>query len=524
MTWTDFFAGAGGTSTGIVQVPGMGVALAANHWRLAVDTHNTNHPTTEHDCADLSQVEPSRYPSTDGAWFSPECTNHSIAKARKRNIDATPDLFGETLPNEAAERSRATMWDVPRFAEYHRYPVMIVENVVDAAKWVLWPAWRAALDALGYCCHLVYANSMHAQAGGLPAPQSRDRIYVVAHLSKTPCPDLDRWTRPLAYCPGCDEAVRAMQAWKRPDRPWGRYRAQYVWRCPRVSCRNAVVEPGWLPARAAIDWSIRGVRIGDRTRELAAKTMARIEAALAIQARGRMPMVVPMEGRDGKQPFPVTAVLRTQTTRNENALLVPGGGTWNDSGSSVLEVMRTRTTTESDALVVPLRANNTPKSAGDPFDTFAASGNHHGLLMPYYGNASARTTDQPHGTFTTRDRYALVMRNNTSRSGGAEMSTPVNEPLRTLTTAGHQSLLEYDTPRIEDCEFRMLEPHEQAAGMAFPTRYVVLGNKREKARQIGNAVCPPNSRDLIAATASCVGHDVGDPDTWNDPNSSGVAA
>ncbi|GAB2553211.1 DNA cytosine methyltransferase [Kribbella endophytica] len=510
--WTDFFCGSGGTSSGAKKVPGVEIVMAANHWRLAVETHNTNHPTTDHDCADLSQVDPRRYPRTMAAWFSPECTNHSIAKARKRNIDRTPDLFGEVLPDEAAERSRATMWDVVRFAEFHRYPVVIVENVVDVAKWVLWGTWRTSMEAIGYCLHVVYQNSMHAQAGGLPAPQSRDRVYVVCHQRGTPHPDLDRWTRPLAYCPGCDEVVRAMQAWKNPAKAWGRYRAQYVWRCPRVTCRNAVVEPGWLPAGSAIDWSLRGTRIGDRTRPLAEKTMQRIVAALEKQARGGVPMVVPMEGRDGKRPFPVTAVLRTQTTRNENALLVPAGGTWNNDASSVLDVMRTRTTTESEALVVPLRANNTAKTTGQVFDTFAASGNHHALLVPYYGNATARTTDEPHGTFTTRDRFALVMRNNSSRGDGSEMSTPVNEPLRTLTTAGHQSVLEYGTPNVEDCELRMLEPREQAAGMAFTPGYVVLGTKREQARMIGNAVCPPNARDLVASTVVCVGHDL---DGWD---------
>jgi DNA (cytosine-5)-methyltransferase 1 len=70
------------------------------------------------------------------------------------------------------------MWDAVRFAEYHRYTA-ITQNVVDAAKWILWPAWRASLEALGYHCHVVYLNSMHAQAGGMPAPRSRDGIYVV---------------------------------------------------------------------------------------------------------------------------------------------------------------------------------------------------------------------------------------------------------------------------------------------------------------------------------------------------------
>ena len=36
------------------------------------------------------------------------------------------------------------------------------------------------------------------------------------------------------------------------------------------------------------------------------------------------------------------------------------------------------------------------------------------------------------GYATTRDRYGLLMRNN---SGGAEMVTPVTEPMRTLTVS-----------------------------------------------------------------------------------------
>lgn len=60
-------------------------------------------------------------------------------------------------------------------------------------------------------------------------------------------------------------------------------------------------------------------------------------------------------------------------------------------------------------------------------------------------------------------------------------------------------------PDVEDCLFRMLEPHEISAGMAFPLGYIIKGNKREKVRQAGNAVCPPNARDLGYAIAESLG-------------------
>ena len=45
---------------------------------------------------------------------------------------------------------------------------------------------------------------------------------------------------------------------KDPTKDMGRYRSQYVYRCPRVGCRNQVVEPAFAPAYTAIDWTIRG--------------------------------------------------------------------------------------------------------------------------------------------------------------------------------------------------------------------------------------------------------------------------
>ncbi|AUM18267.1 MULTISPECIES: DNA cytosine methyltransferase [Rhodococcus] len=476
LTITDLFCGAGGSSTGATAVPGLQVRMAANHWQLAIDTHNTNHPDADHACADVSQVDPRLFPRTDILWASPSCTNHSVARGRKRNEGATgePDLFGELLPDEAAERSRATMWDVPRFAEHHRYRAVIVENVVDAAKWVMWPAWLQAMQLLGYRHRVVYLNSMHAQAAGLPAPQSRDRIYIVFWRDGNTAPDLDKWTRPRAYCPSCDAQVQAVQSWKKPDAPWGRYRAQYVWRCPNVACRNSILEPGWLPASAAIDWSIQGQRIGDRDKPLSAKTLARIEAGLV------------------KHAGPFTAEVAGNTFERR-----PGVRTW-----STDDVLRTLHTTASKALLVPVegRDGKEARSAADPLRTMTTR-NETALLVPYYSNGTARTTDEPYGTLTTHDRYAFVVplrANNTTK--------PVSEPYDTFAASGmHHALAQASTPKVEDCMFRMLEPHEIARGMAFPTDYTILGNKREQVRQAGNAVTPPAARDLFAAVAESLG-------------------
>src|ERR1043165_8890542 len=64
ITVTDQFCGAGGSSIG-AAAEGLRIRMAMNHWDLAVETHNTNFPDTDHDTCDISAADPRRYPSTD---------------------------------------------------------------------------------------------------------------------------------------------------------------------------------------------------------------------------------------------------------------------------------------------------------------------------------------------------------------------------------------------------------------------------------------------------------------------------
>jgi DNA (cytosine-5)-methyltransferase 1 len=349
------------------------------------------------------------------------------------------------------------MWDIPAYAEVHDYKIIITENVVDAARWVMFDAWLMAMKALDYEHHIVYMNSMHAALGGAPAPQSRDRMYVMFWKAGNKRPDFDR-LRPLAYCPGCDETVRALQVFKKNER-WGRYKAQYVYRCPKSSCRNRIIEPGWRPASDAIDWSIAGQRIGDRDKPLAAKTMARLEVGIARY--GSVPLSVDAV-RGAAILTPVdTEPHRTQTTSYTRGLLVPVEGRDGKEAQPVEGPMRTQTTRNETA-----------------------------LLMPYYGNGATVPASRPIGTLTTVDRYAMI----TLR--GQNAPKDITDPLDTFAANGNHHGLMGVVPRIEDCTFRMLEPHEVTWGMAFPKTYTMTGTKREQVKQAGNAVCPPNARDL----------------------------
>jgi DNA (cytosine-5)-methyltransferase 1 len=580
ITMTDLFAGAGGSSTGAMQIPGVKVKVAANHWQLVCDIHALNHPKTDHAVVDLHQERPSFFPRTTMLWASPECTKWSQANGSKMPA-IEEGLFEDPLSDDAKNRSRLLMFDVLRFIEYHRYRLVIVENVVDIATQAkyrtAWDIWRSELRALGYQFRVVSLNSMHAQAYGAPAPQSRDRIYVVAWPEGAKAPDLDRILRPKAWCDRCDTVVESVQSWK-PGRTVGRYRQAYVYCCSRCA---KIVEPGWLPAAAAIDWSMPGERIGDR---LKPKTRARIAAGIA---RYWGPMTLEAAGNtyDATSPqhpshgdpsayyrsWPVGDPLKALHTTNSKALAVPTEGRDGKSALPLDMPMRTQTTRAETALaqtpfIAEMYGTSTARSVTEPAGTFTAGGNHHALVQPFVtqfrdrddrnldpateplrtivadGASHALVQDpfmldrrfeyrvrdvtDPLSTITANDTSkALIHRMNT---GGAEMTTPAEEELRTLTTAGHQAILRQPEGRrvsaadlkaaeemIPDTLFRMFQPHEVAAGMAFPTDYkwqppdrLRAVSNRDLVRAAGNAVTPPCARDLVAISVESLGHDV----------------
>lgn len=467
ITVTDQFCGAGGSSQGVRALSnrnggGIEVKLALNHWKLAIETHNTNFPEAFHDCTDISACDPRRYNSTDILITSPECTNHSLAKGvkiAKKQIE----LYDQGVLDPAAERSRATMWDVPRFAEYHKYNAIIVENVVDARKWVMFDAWLQAMHALGYKHQCVYMNSMHCH----PTPQSRDRMYVVFWRKGNKMPMLD--FKPTAWCPKCEKDVQAIQTWKITGNRWGKYRTQYVYCCPTHAIP---VEPYYYAAFNAIDWSDIGTRIGDRPKELSPNTMKRIEYGLDKYKDDPF-MVLNYSPGYSKG---INEAMGSVTCQDHHGIASPfiikGEHTAAMNVKGIAEAFQTQKTRQTMSLVVPmiveLNSSGKARTITQPVCTVTAGGNHHGLV-------------------TTEKWNAFLA----SYYNGSHCTKHITEETGTVTTGDRLTLVTYQKPKVEDCYYRMLRPPEIKAAMAFEKSYVVLGNWKEQVRQLGNAVTPP---------------------------------
>lgn len=171
ITAIDSFAGGGGSTEGLTQA-GVQVVWAANHWDLAVGTHQDNHPDIEHHTANLHDLDWRTVPRTELGWFSPSCRGHAPAGGRKR-----PPAEVERLRCDAAALDRATAFAVISAAEVLRFPVVIVENVPEFASWSLYPGWLELLRALGY-----RVRELLLDAVDFGHAQRRKRLFVVATL------------------------------------------------------------------------------------------------------------------------------------------------------------------------------------------------------------------------------------------------------------------------------------------------------------------------------------------------------
>lgn len=454
---TDMFCGAGGSSLGLEHVPGLVVTQCINHDALCIEAHNYNFPGADHDYQDIWSTPAKRFRRTPVLWASPSCTHHAFCRGPKSE-------------DEDAQKSRATMWCVCRFAEHHKYDAIIVENVIEARLWceehekcncgATFNQWFAEMEKLGYTGQLVYFNSQFA----LPTPQSRDRMYVVFWRHGIRKPNLD--FRPAAWCSDCEMVVNGIQSWKVPTRnssrtkpgmyEWGRYGAQYVYTCPNQRC-GAQVAPAVVGAYSAIDMNDKGQRIGDRaykdgrSRPLKPNTRKRIRVGLENLGQMR-PATVQVGGnlyeRNGyARVWSVDDPMKALTTTNYTALVVPNkDGCVAGGDYQPLPTVTTRT-----HIGVVVRAGGLGgkgRSVDQPMGTIVGSDRQVALVQPdrdeaivvqNMENNIGKPVDQPLPPVTTGGNHLLV---SMRRNGGAESP---EKPMQTIAASGlHHGLLVYN--------------------------------------------------------------------------------
>ena len=518
----DLFCGGGGTSTGMINAfHRAGVndyqLIGVNHWNIAIETNKLNHPFEKLYCSTVQNVKP-REAVPSGRlhflWASPECTNHSRAKGGR--------------PKD--EQSRATAWDILKWAQELYIDRIYIENVIEFLEWgpidskgrpmaskkgETFRAFVAALESLGY--HVDWQTMNAADFG---APTSRVRLII--------------------------QAVRG--------------RGKIVWPEPTHAKEPGMFgEKPWRSAREIIDWSIPGKSIFARKKPLAENTIRRIESGLRkYWGDWAEPFLVILRGTKGSQcrasvrrlnePLPTVSAGGVHAGIVEPFLVRYNGG--DDRHHSINEPVPVLDCSNRYGMVEPFifatghtSGKGRTTSIHDPISTVVTKAEHC-IVEPLIvdmshptenGNARVTSGGEPIKTITTRNNMALVEPLFIPQQSAGTVK-PVSNPLPTVAAAGAISIVEpfmvkfygkehgaeslkdpIDTictkdrfglvrgylvevngaRYVLDIRFRMLQPHELAKGMGFPADYKFAGKKKDQVKQIGNAVSPNLSEALI---------------------------
>lgn len=482
----DLFCGAGGTSSGIYRAcKQLGIKvdlLAVNHWSVAIQTHEANHPDARHLCATLESIDPREAVPAgylDILVASPECTHHSVARGGKPVND----------------QLRASAWHILRWIELLRIDNILIENVREFRDWgptdqkgkpikrrkgEIYQAFLTALRSLNYNVEDRILN-----AADYGDPTSRNRLFVQARRGRK------KITWPKASHTMSDTAALFGDELK-----------------------------PYRTAREVIDWDLPGESIFKRKKPLATATLARIAAGLRkYGGKSAEPFLVMMYGsndaRSVDRPMPTITANGQHIGLCKPFLthITHAGG---DRAHDIDKPVPTITCAHRGeiALVEPfiVRYHGNHKGHNDserrthnvnqPLPTLDTS-NRYALCEPFIailkGQSKTRDIDSPLPTITTNPHLYFCEPFLTKYYGCGEGAASINDPLDTITTRDRFGLVEpcSDGEAIYDIRFRMLQPHELAAAMSFNKDYQFSGNKTDKVKQIGNAV------PVRTATALC---------------------
>lgn len=487
----DLFAGAGGTSTGLLSVCsalGLGVELLAiNHWDVAISTHVANHPGVRHICTSIEQIDPRKVVPgghLDILCASPECVHFSNARGGKPMSD----------------QSRAAAWHILHWAEVLDIDCILIENVREFQNWsALYPM-----------------DHPDPKKAGRPIPEEKGKYYR-NFLRNLRCLGYTVEDRILNAANFGDATTRErlfIMARK------GRKRIKWP-EASHVPSDDLGLYPEakrWRPAREIIDWSLPSTSIYGRKRPLVPNTLRRIYAGL--EKFCGLPFVLGQQScsapRDVENPIPTVASAGAISLIQPYLVqLSHNGKGQNGDAHRCYSPDRPLVTVDGQSnigLCEPFIIKTAHKGANGDYSygmdhplTTVTSKPEHSLLQPYLvkfhgshagkhdGDRRNHSVDCPIPTLDTANRIGLSEPFLVSFYGtGGPQS--IHEPLNTVTAKDRFALISPELVEkgleiwMLDIHFRMLQPHELSAAMSFPDGYEFKGTREQRVRQIGNAV------------------------------------
>jgi DNA (cytosine-5)-methyltransferase 1 len=164
----DLFCCAGGSSWG-AKAAGVSIIAGFDQWEIAGKVFKSNFPKARfyHGKLEKAKVRnlAKELGKIDLILASPECTNHSVAKGKKRR----------------SEKSRETAFEVIRFARAFKSRWIVIENVASMKRWRQYKKFIDQLEALGYNVTEQVLNS-----ADFKVPQQRKRLFLICDREMEP--------------------------------------------------------------------------------------------------------------------------------------------------------------------------------------------------------------------------------------------------------------------------------------------------------------------------------------------------
>lgn len=431
----DLFCGAGSLSTGandaLIELGYSPEFTAVNHWDVATQTYQLNHPGAKVHCVTLDAALPTALIPKGRLGLlmaGIECTFFSRARGGRPVND----------------QQRMSAWHVVRWCTELRVKRLLLENVPEFVRWgpvdarngrpiksrkgeYFWAWWRA-LEAIGFDLEMRVLNC--ADYGDAT---TRERLFVLGRADGKKI----RWPTPTHSKHG-----------------------------------DMFGSARWRAAREIIDWSIKGTSIFDRAKPLAPKTLARIAAGL-VKFKWPEPFLIVLrrhaDARGIELPVPTLCASGTHLGLVEPFVLSNQAGGAPRSIENPVPGMANKV---GHALIAPYYGSGsglTCTSADVP--------------LP------APTTKSRFALVTPASDLAFIPASFGERPTQAPRVHSTTDPVPAICAQGRTNLIE--PGENYDILFRMLEPHELAAAMSISTPerpYRFVGNKTEVVRQIGQAV------------------------------------
>jgi len=532
----DLFAGAGGTSTGVVKARiderhCSLVAACINHDSNAIRSHRSNHKQTLHFTEDITELyKTSRweklrahvalmrmmYPNAKIIlWASLECTNFSKAKGG--------------LPRDADSRTLAE--HLFPYIEMIRPDYIHIENVEEFMSWGEidshgkpiskfsgkdYIRWTNTVRDYGYSYDHRILNS--ADFGGYT---SRRRLFIQFARPELPIV----WPEPT-HCKGGSKGMFAFSQWK--------------------------------PVRDVLDLDDEGKSIFNRPKPLVDASHERIYAGLIkFVAGGKDKWILKYNSVDGKsgkhnppgidEPCPVVSCQNrlglvqtkfmqgyygngdnlssidnpcpTVTTKDRHALVTTefivnqysGGGQLSDIDKPCPTILNTpkQNIVTCRQWIMNTNFNNIGSSLDQPAQTITANRKWHYLMNPQYKSAGS-SLDNPCFTLIARmDKApAYLIEANTEGEFAPFIRHQGNTLIYEIYANDSEIMVKIKEFMalygIIDIKMRMLNIPELKMIMGFPKDYILIGTQAEQKKFIGNAVEVNMSRVLCETTAKAV--------------------